>query len=226
MKCVYVNYLFSISFIFFSFNFCFSEGFGAKTLVKVPGGYTAIENIKVGDYVVCSSSEQKHISGLVIYAGKKHVNHHIRIDVAGESTSVVCDQQFYDQETSKWIAADALQGANEFNGKSVSVYHRNEPLEVYIIGVAQYHNFFVTSSDICAHNFVPAVIVGLSVLFGSGGLELAGVGFGLAGLGTYLGYQWHNKNKQKHAVVIEPQFHGGGIMPPRIQKRRRKEKGI
>jgi hypothetical protein len=40
-------------------------------------------------------------------------------------------------------------------------------------------------------------------VFGSGSLEIAGISAGIAGLGSFLGYQWHKK-KQKHSFTITP----------------------
>jgi hypothetical protein len=77
----------------------------------------------------------------------------------------------------------------------------SEKQKIYLIGIEEYHNFFITKSDICVHNFAPIAVLGISFAFGSGSLELVGISAGLAGLGTYLGYQWHKKKHQNSSAI-------------------------
>ncbi len=51
----------------------------------------------------------------------------------------------------------------------------------------------------------------VSAAFGLGSVELAGINCGFAGLGAFLGYRLHKKDKEKHKIVIEAQFYENGI---------------
>ena len=119
-----------------------------------------------------------------------------------ERIGVIGDQLFWNAENNVWIGALSL---------GVEGILVKENVDAYLIGVARYHNFLVTKTDICVHNFFPPVVVALSVAFGSGTIEIASVSAGLAGLGAFLGYRWHKKDKEKHKFVIEPQFYENGI---------------
>jgi hypothetical protein len=57
------------------------------------------------------------------------------------------------------------------------------------------HTFFITEQELLTHNAFPLVI-GLSWLFG-GGLEFLGISIGTAALGSYVGVQLYNAQKQK-----------------------------
>lgn len=183
---------------------CQAEGFCSGTLVKISDDYTSIENLQVGDRVICYDTAKNHVEELVSNVIKKSIDQYVRIHVADEYIRVACDQLLYDDESATWITAASLKTGDVLAGRTITVELINEPSDVYLISVAQYHNFFVSSLDICTHNFVPAVIIGISVFFGGGGLEVAGVTAGVAGLGGYLGYKWHKKNKQKHDIVLQP----------------------
>lgn len=54
---------------------------------------------------------------------------------------------------------------------------------------------------------------------------MAGISAGIAGLGTFLSYQWHKKNKNKHNFKIQPQFSENGMIPedPEEEKKRKRD---
>jgi len=131
----------------------------------------------------------------------------MRIEVNGECLYIACDQRLYKQEDDAWILAASLKNNDILNGYVISVELIHEPIAVYRLSVATHHNFFVTKSDLCAHNFFPPIVLAISAAFGLGSIELAGISCGVAGLGTFLGYQWHKKNREKYNIIIEPQFY-------------------
>jgi hypothetical protein len=216
MKYLCAKLTLFLLFTFSNFPELHAEGFLAGTLVKVPHGYTKIENVQVGDDVVCLDDEKKLAEGVITYVGKKPVSHYVRVQFGGESVEIACDQLFWNAENDVWIDASSL---------SMAGILVKENVDAYLIGVAQYHNFLVTKADICVHNFFPPVIVALSVAFGSGTIEIASVSAGFAGLGAFLGYKWHKKDKEKHKFVAEPQFYGNGMMPedPEEEKKRKRD---
>lgn len=205
--------------LIFQFFLCFAEGFSAGTLVKIPDGYAQIEDLRVGDSVLCYDAQKSIVASSVVYVAKKSVDCYARIILADECLCVACDQQLYDENNKTWIVSQSLS-----NNADITIEVINKPIDLYLISVAQHHNFFVTKADICAHNFIP-LILAVSAAFGLGSVELTGISFGVAGLGTFLGYQWHKKNKQKHNITIQPQFYGGGMEPedPEGEKKRKRD---
>lgn len=223
MKHLQRKFFFKLFFSLFSFVLCHAEGFGPETLIKIPGGYTKIENLCVSDHVISHVFAKNPIIGRISHTAKKSINSYIRIHVADECICAANDQQLYDEEHDAWITAGSLKTGDILAGHTITIEMIDDIIDVYLITVEQHHTFFVSHLSICAHNFVP-VFVGISLLFG-GGLEFAGISCGIAGLGTYLGYQWHKKSKQKHDIVIQPQFYGGGMMPedPEEEKKRKRD---
>ncbi|HLC07000.1 MAG TPA: hypothetical protein VJJ26_02315 [Candidatus Babeliales bacterium] len=219
MKRVYVPLILLI--LFFQSQLSFSEGFAAGTLVKIPDGYSKIEDLRVGDCVICCDKEKNFVESSVVFVAKQSVTRYMRIAIDNEHLCAACDQQFYNVKDDVWIVAPNLKVLASHNITAISLVEK--AVNVYLVGVAEHHNFFVTTADICAHNFFP-VVLAVSAVFGAGGIEIAGVSFGLAGLGTFLGYQWHKKSKQKHNVIKQPQFYGGGMMPEDPEDEKRKQR--
>lgn len=224
MKHLFINLTFLFLFIISVFHQLHAEGFAAGTMIKVPDGYTIIENLHIGDYVVCYDSNKNYIASKVACINKKSVEQCVRIAISEESLSLACDQRLYKEDNNTWVAAESLQNGDVLAGQIIDVELIDQPIDVYLLSVAQYHNFFVTKADLCAHNFFPPIVLAISAAFGLGSVELAGVSCGLAAVGAFLGYQWQKKDEDQHKVVIEPQFYGGGMMPedPEEDKKRRR----
>ncbi len=225
-----MNYLFTkivvlFVFVFFNSNKSLAEGFTAGTLVKVPDGYVKIEDLHVGNYVICYDADKNPVESKIVHIFKKSIDSYVKIEFGEEYLRVACDQKLYKQKDDEWIAAKLLKNEDALDGHVISVEMIYEPIDVYLLSVSTHHNFFVTRSNLCAHNFFPPVIIAISAAFGLGSVELAGLSCGIAGLGTFLGYQWHKKNKEKHKIVMEPQFYGGGMIPedPEEEKKRKRD---
>ena len=183
-----------------------TEGFLAGTLVKTKTGYTAIETILPGDYVVCFDDQRRLVERPVIFIAKKQIDRYISLMVNNEVICADCDQKLLSVVNDDWIAVQKLREhdllmAAETNYALTSIEMKNECIDVYSLSVAEYHNFFVSKADLLAHNLFPVILLGLSCAFG-GGFEFAGMSLGLAGLGTYLGYQWHKKDKGYHSDIV------------------------
>jgi len=207
---------------------CGAEGFATGTLVKVPDGYQKIEDLRVGDCVLCCDEKQNFAERPVVFLAKRVIERYVSVCVGDEYVHVACDQRFYSEKNDTWITASDLEKCDTFGQHTVAAISLVEKsVDVYLIGVAEYHNFFVTTADICAHNFFPPLVLAITAVFGFGTIEIAGVSFGLAGLGTFLGYQWHKKSK-KHNIVMQPQLYGGGMEPedPENEKKRQRDQAI
>jgi hypothetical protein len=200
MKHSYTQVTLFLSLIF-QFISCSAEGFSPGTLIKIPDGYAKIEDLCIGEHVFCYDNQKNIIESPIIHIAKKSVDRYVRITTANEYLRVACNQRLYDESNEAWVIATVLKNGDNLAGHAIAIEVINEPIDLYLITVAQHHNFFVTRADICAHNFIPLVLA-VSAAFGLGSVELTSVGFGIAGLGTFLGYQWHKKNKQKHTVGV------------------------
>ena len=195
MKHVYIRFLL-YTLLFLPGDLFSIEGFAAGTLVKVPHGYATIENLSVGDYVICYDTDKNLTKSKILYCAKKGVDKYIHLKISHEYIDIACDQQFYDAKINSWVTAEYLSDYD-------IIELIEEPIDVYIIGVEKYHNFFVSADDICVHNFFPPIVLAISLAFGSGACEITGASLGIAGLGTYLGWKWHKRNKQ-HKFTISP----------------------
>jgi hypothetical protein len=202
-----------------------TEGFSAGTMVKVPDGYARIEDLQKGDCIICLDHENNQVESYITYVKSKSIPQYARMHVGNELIGVSRDQQFYGKNEDAWIDVDDLKNGYVLSDSEIVVELINETIDVYLIGVAQYHNFFVTEKDICVHNFFPPIVFVLSAAFGLGSIELTTISAGIAGLGAFFGYQWHRKNKEKHKIAIEPQFYSGGMMPedPDDEKKRKRD---
>lgn len=202
---------------FFSF-LNFAEGFGAGTFVKTSTGYELIENLCVGDMVLCFDNEKQLVERPVVCIKKKFFPTYAHVVINGNSINLSLEQKAYNTNQGSWTSiADVRLGDTVLAqlGESCSIEAvelKNIPIDVYLLSIAEYHNFFVSEADICAHNFVAEAIAGISFLFGSGAIEFAGFSFGLATLGSYVGYHWHKKSKHNN-VEIMPMAFGGSIRP-------------
>lgn len=194
-----------------------AEGFAAGTLVKVPNGYVKIEDLKVGDLVICWDDRQKFVVRPIFFITKKRESRYACIRIDDEIIKFSGKQKLYNMAFKSWMT---VQDVNNMYANAVTL--KNDPIDLYALSIAEHHNFFVSKADMCAHNFIPVIVAGISFLFGSG-FEIASISCGLASLGTYLGYQWH-KNKHGSIEVGQVSF-DGGMMPedPDDERKRKRD---
>src|SRR5438045_3556926 len=98
-----------------------AEGFAVGTLIKISTGYATIENIKIGDRVICLNAQQGFVEGAVIHATKKSINQYLLISIADEYLCVAGDQQFYDESSDSWITAESLKNGDILSGQVIEV---------------------------------------------------------------------------------------------------------
>lgn len=198
--------------IFLQLNQCSAEGFAIGTLVKTSDGYKKIEELYIGDWVICRN-ETDIVESIVTYVGKKTVFRYAKVWIGNKWVEAAVDQKIYRKNEDTWIDVGGLKSGDVLSGSDIIVELINEPVEVYLIGIAKYHNFFVTENEVCVHNFFPPIVLALSAAFGLGSIELTTISAGVAGLGAIFGYQWHKKIKEKHTIAIEQKFYSSGMMP-------------
>lgn len=206
MKHVSLHFSKILFFILCYWNICLPEGSAAGTLVKIPDGYVKIEDLNVGDTVVCYDSHKNYTSSIITDISKKLIPCYISITIADENIYLSPDQSLYDENNDTWIIASSLQTNNSLSSQLIKITSIKKPIEVYLLSIAHHHNFFISTKELCVHNFFPPVVLGLSIAFGSGGLEIAGLSCGFAGLGAFLGYKWRQKHKQSQFIIEPMQF--------------------
>ena len=205
MKHTYSRLMVLSLLLLFYFDRSCAEGFAKGTLVKVPDGYAKIEDIHVGDRVICYDAQNNFVESAVIDAAHTTINRYVRIALAEEVICAAVDQRIYDEKRDIWISVVSLKNGDVLSGHALAIEMIEESIDVYMLSIAKHHNFLVSKIDLCVHNFFPVALFGISVLFG-GGAEFAGISIGLAGLGGYLGYRWHKKNEQNEFVLSSMAF--------------------
>jgi hypothetical protein len=205
-KYSYTKLVTLVYLIFFYYSFSFPEGFAGDTFIKTPHGYTKIKDLSINDSLLSYDANNNCIESTVTDITKKVIDHYVRLTIADECISIASDQLLYDESHNSWVIAALLKNDDLLKKHKIKVELINESIDVYLISIANYHNFLVTKKNICAHNFFPPIVLGLSIAFGSGGLEIAGISCGFAGLGAFLGYKWRQKHKQSKFVIEPMQF--------------------
>lgn len=172
MKSFLANVSICIGFLLFLSPVLYA-GFIAGTLVKTPDGYVAIEQLVVDSIVYCSDDNGNLTTSHITHILNKSLPSYVAIVVDNLYIGATLDQQFYLTYEKRWSTARSLTVLHELQRNCVkpicptNVCFINQAVKVYDIGVARYHNFYVTPFDIKAHNFVP-IMAGFSFLFGAG----------------------------------------------------------
>lgn len=73
----------------------FAEGFLTGTLVKTPSGYTEIENLVVGDEVVCYNFKGECVTRAITYVQQEQVEAYTQITIGNEQVFAALDHKFY-----------------------------------------------------------------------------------------------------------------------------------
>lgn len=153
----------------------FPGGFAPGTLVKVPGGYAAIETLKVGSIVCCCDKNANVIERPVLaIATEQKPTEYMGIRTETETIITSPQQKFFVHDRKKspdsWVSARDLTVANHYLisvtkamgtpvrlAKSLSRkdFAIMQPPALYDLCVAEGHNYFVTKQDFVVHNFLP-----------------------------------------------------------------------
>ena len=221
-----------IALIFSSLTLCqpyyrlkpFLEGFCEGTLVKTSDGYLPIDTIRVNDTIVGYDSEQTYSERAVVSVSTQQIPYFLKITTDTNTIIYAAPKQkFYQPITHDWTEAEQLLPGTVLLRKNVqlcvveSVERIDEPTEVYCITVDGHH-FCVTTDDVVAHNFAPAVfVIGPAAAVASPFITVvapiviaAGV---IAGILTGTLDKWFGRKKQKNvsgpcqgAPAYQPQY--------------------
>jgi len=98
MKLIKIKLFIVAMLIFLHGNQCDAEGFLAGTIVKTPNGYTKIEDLHIGDYVICYDKQKNYVESKIVCTDKKSIERYVRIAIAAEYLCLACDQKLYKKE--------------------------------------------------------------------------------------------------------------------------------
>jgi hypothetical protein len=170
------------------------------TLIKTPHGFTSAENVAIGDTII---GYHKSLSTAVV----THISNTTTDTLVVITTNkgylyASPDQKFFDPVLQQWVAAKNITTQNTFldaqlnHCKSLTVETiSTSSTQVFHISTTAPHNFFVSEQELLTHNAFPVLIISLAWLFGEG-LKFAGLSIGAAALGSYVGVQLYNTQKQ------------------------------
>jgi hypothetical protein len=210
-------------------------GFLPETLVKTRAGYTPIEQLNVGDQVICCDFAHGFTEKPIIYKSMRRAVDCIGIVTNQEKIIISRDQKFCLPNESCWRKADQLNVGDTLFGLAgekvvvEDIFDCGQPIDLYDITVSDCHNFLITSSDILVHNFVP-FFVGFSWAMGAG-IEFVGTSFGIGMLGgAAIGWKLKkNRQSKKYQYLKEPHPNGAqapgkpteadGFIPPKKGKK-------
>ena len=189
-------------------------GVAYDTLVRVPTGFSRIDDLKLSNFVYGFEIDQKSIPRQILYKKKYLSAKCYCVVIEDEEIIVSEDQQFLLAQENLWIkvkdlkAGDILVNLND--GAIVDkVYVLKNTYELCDITVDKIHNFHVTQKNILVHNFAP-VFVGIALVFGEGIIEFSGISLMTSILGVSLGIKLvKNSKKNESQAILE--LGGGSI---------------
>jgi len=186
------------SLLFNALLFC---GFPAGTLVQTPTSYVPIEQLHVGDKVVCLDSHGVHTEQKITHTLSYKQSNCICI-IVDSSVVITChNQQLYIPDQKIWKrASDLISGDcfwGDFYKKIVikEIIESDQEIILYDITVQDCHNFLISPDGILVHNFVPAVAIGISWIAGVFSAEAVSfsLSVGLPLLGGFIGFTLKNR---------------------------------
>lgn len=198
-----------------------SAGFLAGTLVTTPNGHIPIEQLEISDLVLCYDFKNSFAIRPITYIKKKVTQNYLCITCENESFFVSPDHHFYLPQQKTWIPAYKLK-QHDILLKNFTEHTQIHELsliiktqDTYDITIADYHNFCISPLNITTHNFLPAIALGISFLFG-GGISFGNISLAatIAGVGIAIALKENNTNSPIATVTIINGGSCGGMGGP------------
>lgn len=129
------------------------EGFSFDTLIRTPNGYINIQDLNVGDEIMCKGvinrkidTQLSHVIAVILTT----VSHYMRICMSNnEKIDIAPGQSLYIQEIDTWIKAKDLPRYFEsLPDAYISVEKIDSPLRIIQLVLTPYHNFYASLSNI------------------------------------------------------------------------------
>ena len=145
-------------------SFC-CKCFTGDTLVRTEEGFTRIDEVQVGDYVLAENvetGEKEYKKVLKVYVKEATTLVHLRTDGTKDEDQTIdatANHPFY-VEGRGWVAAEDVEAGDRLHTEdgSVVVVIANEteklrkPIKVYNLEVEDYHTYYVTADEVLVHN--------------------------------------------------------------------------
>ncbi len=146
-------------FILLFLNISVHCGFVAGTLVKIPTGYSKIEDLKKGDLVVGFNLEENKPGNYAIKnVCKIMVDDAYLIHFSDQEIVTSQNQTFYYFDINEWINIKNIENMNLIVD-NFKIQKFASKIELYQLNVATVHNFYITNQDLLVHNVVPLVVI-------------------------------------------------------------------
>ena len=145
---------------------CFSicgEGFVEGTLVKTVKGYTEIQKLKIGDFVLSCDFQKHCIERRVTNTLKIEDTSYFEVQLKNSKIIYAREQAFYDPKLKNWVAVPSwTESQSLMNDKYKTVTSQRVgfvqgKITLYLLTIDQNSNFFVSRDDILVHNFMGLV---------------------------------------------------------------------
>lgn len=209
------------------------------TLVRTGRGHVPIETLKAGDKVVGCLQNKAAVLRKIHKIEPKIVKEVYIITTARARMVLTPEQLVYDVTQKAWVRVDKLTTnarLYDINFEEVAcekITKVEGEAQVYEVTIAEPHMLYITEGDLLVHNFLPALSIGFSFLFGTGGITWQGITAGVCVLGTFFGMCFHaaKRGESRKATVVTRRSSGGGMSggpedPKDDEKKRRKINNI
>ena len=139
------------------------EGFVAGTLVRIPTGYTCIQDLYATDEVLVYTFDDNVASGAITTITSHEVDTIVRLEVEGDTFELAHDQLLFAPLQRKWLPASKIQEGMYLLGSPLravqvqSVRKIDQCTQVYALTLNEHHNYLVGKHGIVVHNFGPMV---------------------------------------------------------------------
>ena len=148
-----------------------SAGFTGTTLIHTPQGFALLQNLKVGDQVICVANNSCFVKPIYSVQSKKVENLFKVITHGGDVICSSPDARFFLPKNQQWGHASELCAGNwllQQNGEGIKVKQVESlagSTDIFDIGVTQYPNFGVAENGIIVHN-MSSLPAGLALIRG------------------------------------------------------------
>ena len=145
-------------------SFC-AKCFTGDTLVATEDGFTRIDEIEVGDYVLAENvetgeKEYKRVTKVYVKEATEVV--HVKTDAKEDSDQTIdttANHPFY-VEGRGWVAAINIEAGDKLHTESgvvvtvtsVATEKLTKPIKVYNLEVEDFHTYYVTEDGVLVHN--------------------------------------------------------------------------
>lgn len=167
-------------------------GFAAGTMVKVPGGYELIENLKSGS-LVCTITADGNAQINRVQSAISYFLHRGILFIFEDDYIVAAPQQKYFlplsnqwKKSKKIEPFDLLLSGTNNTKQILEIIVLDQEIEFFDIRLEDTHTFCVSTHDIVVHNF-PLCFIGFSIAWGTGTLAFEGLYCGICLAGLWLG---------------------------------------